>query len=179
MDKGATVYLRFIQGDERAFDELVSLYRNTLVLFISSYLHDLAESEDVAEEVFIDLYLKRRRYTAEATFKTYLFKIARNKALNELRRRKTRILPIDGVPLATDDAFSSVAQTEESRKLFSALEEMDVNLREVLVLRYVEDMSVAEVAKVLKISPKRVSNLVYRAKAQLKRIAKEVNLDEN
>lgn len=178
MEKGAEVYLRFIQGDERAFDELVSLYRNTLVLFISGYLHDIAESEDVAEEVFLDLYLKRHRYSQKATFKTFLFKIARNKALNVLRKRK-RILPIEGVTLATDDVFSTVAQTDERAKLFSVLEELDVNSREVLMLRYVEDMTVAEVAKVLKISPRRVSNLVYRAKAQLKKIAKEVNLDEN
>ena len=86
-DPDAALMLRVKRGDRAAFAELVGKYQQPLVNFICRTLRDEAESEDVAQNVFLQVYKSRQRYQPTAKFSTWLFTIARNLCLNEIRRR--------------------------------------------------------------------------------------------
>ncbi|MCR5485088.1 MAG: RNA polymerase subunit sigma-24, partial [Clostridiales bacterium] len=85
MDNGASSYRRFLEGDNDAFTEIVKLYRENLIFFINRYVHDLDSAEDISEDVFVELLVHKHRYNFKTSFKTYLFSIARHKAIDHVR----------------------------------------------------------------------------------------------
>ena len=82
MDNGASSYRRYLDGDEAAFDEILRLYRDNLTFFINRYVHDLDAAEDLAIDTFMYLIVHRLRYNFRTPLKTYLFMIARSRALD-------------------------------------------------------------------------------------------------
>lgn len=87
MDNGASSYRRFLNGDENGFVEIVEQYGASLIFFINGFVGDFAAAEDLMEETFCDLIFHKNRYKGKASFKTYLFAIARNKAVTYLKKR--------------------------------------------------------------------------------------------
>ncbi len=85
MDNGAASYRRFIDGDQEAFGEIVDLYRENLIFFIHRYVNDLDTAEDLAEDAFVELIVHPERFEGKSSLKTFLFAIARNKAVDWLR----------------------------------------------------------------------------------------------
>src|SRR6267142_5779397 len=81
---------RVAEEDERAFSELVRRYQGRVTNLISRVLNDRECSDDLAQEVFVRVYVHRRNYRRGAKFSTWLFTIAANLAKNEIRRRKRR-----------------------------------------------------------------------------------------
>ena len=79
--------LRVKRGDRAAFTELVEKYKQPVMNFVHRSLRDEAEAEDVAQNVFLQVFKSRARYERTAKFSTWLFTIARNLCLNEIRRR--------------------------------------------------------------------------------------------
>src|ERR1700677_1577612 len=86
-DPDAALMLRVKRGDRAAFAELVDKYKQPVMNFIFRSLRDEAEAEDLAQNVFLQVYKSRSRYERTAKFSTWLFTIARNLCLNEIRRR--------------------------------------------------------------------------------------------
>jgi RNA polymerase sigma-70 factor (ECF subfamily) len=86
-DPDAVLMLRVKRGDRAAFAELVEKYKQPVMNFIYRSLRDETEAEDLAQNVFLQVYKSRSRYKQTARFSTWLFTIARNLCLNELRRR--------------------------------------------------------------------------------------------
>src|SRR5271169_2408148 len=87
LDPDAALMLRVKRGDRVAFSELVEKYKQPVMNFIQRTLRDEAEAEDLAQNVFLQVYKSRDRYERTAKFSTWLFTIARNLCLNEIRRR--------------------------------------------------------------------------------------------
>ena len=79
--------LRVKRGDRVAFTELVEKYKQPVMNLVYRTLHDEAEAEDLAQVVFLQVYKSAKRYESRAKFSTWLFTIARNLCLNEIRRR--------------------------------------------------------------------------------------------
>ena len=92
MDKGAESYRRFLDGDDDALGEIVDLYREGLILFIYKYVANLADAEDLAEDVFVELIVNPQRYGFRSSLKTYIFTLGRNKAVDFVRKQ-SRIRP--------------------------------------------------------------------------------------
>ena len=86
-DPDAALMLRVKRGDRAAFAELVEKYRQPVMNLVYRTLRDETEAEDLAQNVFLQVYKSRSRYKRTAKFSTWLFTIARNLCLNELRRR--------------------------------------------------------------------------------------------
>ena len=88
-DDGTLLYRRFLDGDVKALEQLIELYRRGLLRFIYGYVKDEGLAEDILTDVFCDLYFKRKfTERQDATLKTYLYTVARNKALNVLRKQR-------------------------------------------------------------------------------------------
>ncbi len=187
-DNGIELYRRFLDGDTGGLEELISLYKCGLLRFIYGYVKDTGLAEDILTDVFMALYYKRSfREQDGATLKTYLYTIARNKSLNLLKKQKRRkevsleTLNENGNSEAERKAqiylFSTTPSpelaleiSERNKDLYNALEQIPVAYKEVLILRYFEDMSPERIAKITKRTQKQVYNLLARGKTALKEV---------
>src|SRR6266700_804908 len=87
LDPDAALMLRVKQGDSIAFAELVDKYKQPVMNLVYRMLRDATEAEDLAQNVFLQVFKSAHRYEVSAKFSTWLFTIARNLCLNEIRRR--------------------------------------------------------------------------------------------
>ena len=86
MDVDAQNYQRFLDGDNGGLSALVEAYKDTLTLYLCAFAPDVFTAEDWMEDTFVKLAVKRPRFAGRSSFKTFLFAVARNVALDHLRR---------------------------------------------------------------------------------------------
>ncbi|MGN1000287.1 MAG: RNA polymerase sigma factor [Faecousia sp.] len=169
MDHGESSYRRFLEGDQTAFDSIVSTYRPGLILFINRFVRNLETAEDIAIDVFVEVLIHPKRYHFQASLKTYLYMIGRSRALDALRRGKC--LPTTELPgdlAAEEELEETVFRDQRKRALRSALAELPEQMQQAVYLVYFEDMGYAEAAAVMQKSRKQIDNLLCRAKAALR-----------
>ena len=178
MDNGASSYRRFLDGDKKAFEEIVRAYREGLTFFINRYVRDLAAAEDIAMDVFVELVVHPNRYNFTTSLKTYLYMMGRSRSLDYLRRGKQATVELSEVEewLAEEQLLEArILADERKRKVHEALEQLPEDMRVAVYLVYFEEFSYDEAAGVMKKNRKQVDNLLYRAKAKLRTIlGKEV-----
>ena len=172
MDNGASSYRRFLDGDERAFDEIMKEYFDNLVFFIDRFVHDVHAAEDIAIDAFSDLVVNKHRYNFKVTLKTYLFMLGRSRALNYIKHGKVidfvELTEADHAPSEQEALEEIVLADERKRAVNNALSALPNDMRVVIHLVYFEDLSYDEAAKVMKKNRKQVDNLLYRAKKELR-----------
>ncbi|MCH5184093.1 MAG: sigma-70 family RNA polymerase sigma factor [Oscillospiraceae bacterium] len=177
MDRGASSYRRFLDGDESAFDEIMEELFRSLVFFIDRYVHDVHAAEDLAIDAFTDLIVHRHRYNFKVTLKTYLFMIGKSRALDYLKhRRVVDLTPLSETGDLQDDqrALEEMVLADERKRIVNAaIAKLPEEMRVVVHLIYFEDMTYDEAAKVMKKNRKQVDNLLYRAKKELRSILGE------
>ena len=180
MDNGESSYRRFLNGDERAFSEIIELHKDNLIFFINRYVRNIAVAEELAEDVFAELLIHKRRYNFKTSLKTYIFTIGRNKAVSYVRKCVRHpecayeYIENESDRRSLEDEF---IQKERERELHKALNKLNEDYRTVLHLIYFEEMSYANAAKVMKKNTKQIENLVYRARNTLKKeLEKEAKL---
>ena len=176
MDNGADSYRRFLEGDESALTALVTAFRPGLRGYLNGIVHDWDLADDLTQETFVKLCLKKPRDKGTASFKTWLYTIGRRTALDYLRRQKrTREEPLeDCFSLADDDTpESAVLRAQTNERLYAALQSLQPQHRQLLYLIYFEAFTPAQAAKILHKSSRSVSSQLYRAKEALRRVLRE------
>jgi RNA polymerase sigma-70 factor (ECF subfamily) len=181
-DPDAALMLRVKRGDRAAFAELVGKYRQPVFNFICRTLRDEAESEDLAQNVFLQVYKSRQRYQQTAKFSTWLFTIARNLCLNEIRRRSRH--PAESLEEnQTDHEDQPLRQYEDKKtplpadevlhgeladKIEAALAALPENQRTALLLCRQDELSYEEIAAILDCSLSATKSLIHRGRETLK-----------
>ncbi len=172
----------YLEGDDYAFEVLVSRYQNKLVNYLNRLIHDYEMAVDLAQEAFIRVYRNANCYKGEYQFSTWLYRIATNLAIDEIRRRKRkgrfffynvteRFQQEDGTRRLPDLRCSpekSLDRTEKLERLQSAIDSLPEKYRFAFILKEVQELSYKEISKVLKISLGTVKSRVHRAKMLLR-----------
>jgi RNA polymerase sigma-70 factor (ECF subfamily) len=171
-DPDAALMLAFQRGDEGAFRTLYERHARPMVAFCHHFVRDAARAEELAQDVFVNVYRARSRYQPSARFKTFLYRVASNLCLNELRRPERAARPAgaeDGPP-DPDEVASPAAGPEDvarGRALERAVRGMLAGLpekqRAALVLCRFEGLSYEEIAEVLDATVPAVKSLIHRA----------------
>jgi len=138
-------------GDQEAFEVLIGRYSELVVAISTRFLGDPDAGRDVAQEVFIDLWLSRQRYRPEGRFRHYLSTLALNRCRDATRRvgseqRRREGLAVQGVA-PRPNAADRVAEKQSSRMLHEALARLEPADREILVMRYSLDLAYDEIAE--------------------------------
>jgi RNA polymerase sigma-70 factor (ECF subfamily) len=175
----AKIMFSVARGDLTAFGEVVERYQKPLINFVSKFTGDRSAAEDIAQEVFLRVFKAAGDYTPKARFKTWLFKIAANYCLNEIRRSKSRprfIAPFDlneagFIAIAPDSCDPGKAL--ETKEIGCAVRRAIANLPEkqriaVLLQRY-NGFSYQEISHMLGCSVPAVESLIQRARQSLKK----------
>ena len=181
-DPDADLMLRVKRGNRAAFAELVEKYRQPVMNLVYRTLRDETEAEDLAQNVFLQVYKSRGRYKRTAKFSTWLFTIARNLCLNELRRRSRH--PAESLDETRGENEGQLQRQYEDKKNFmpaetllhgelaqkieEALAELPENQRTAILLCRQEDLSYEEIAKVLDCSLSATKSLIHRGREVLK-----------
>ena len=172
MCTGAESYDRFLNGNKTGMQELVELYRDGLILYINSFVGNIDEAEDVTEDVFVELVVKRPRFNHKSSFKTWLYGIARHKALNSVKK-------MSRVVFLSDEELSAIPNDLESLEKHYMIDEWKITVhralgkikyeyRQVLYLSFFEEFSNDEIAIIMKKNKRQIENLLYRSKLSLK-----------
>ncbi|MBQ7010716.1 MAG: RNA polymerase sigma factor, partial [Clostridia bacterium] len=170
MDKDFECYKRYLDGDESGIDELLLRYGAKLISFIYRFTNDEELAEELMEDTFCDVIIKGVGFLGNASFKTYLFSVAKNKAFAEMRRRGKNCDIAAAESYGERYVEASFADSERSRIIARALGRLNRDHRTVIYLLYFENMSYKEIGRVMKKTEKQVNNLAYRAKRALREI---------
>jgi RNA polymerase sigma-70 factor (ECF subfamily) len=182
VDPDVRLMLRVQGGDREAFEELVNKYKQPVVNLIYRTLGDATEAEDLAQNVFVQVYKSAARYKVTAKFTTWLFTIARNLCLNEIRRRSRH--PAESLDLPHPEHDDQPLRQFEDRKTFSppeallqgeleqrildALVELPENQRMAILLCRQEELSYEDISRVLGCSLSATKSLIHRGRETLK-----------
>ena len=165
-------YKAFCAGEQGAFDELMLEFQQSLVFFLLGYVRSPETAEDLAEDTFVELLLHKGRFRGQSSFKTYLFSVARHKAIDHLRREKRRpAVALDDIIERGDDAMGPeelYLAGERGAEIAKAIRAIPQEYQEVLRLLYLERLRYDEIALLMRKNRKQIDNLAYRARQALK-----------
>lgn len=169
-------------GDEAAFGEIMARYKNPITNFLYRFLNDYEEAVDLAQETFVRVYFAIDRYHTNYAFSTYIYRIASNLAITELRKRKRRSVlsltglfqsgdadlvefqPPDRRPLADSDLIDD----ERSRVIANAIATLPPKYRIPIILRDVEGRSYEDVAELMQLGLGTTKSRISRGRGLLK-----------
>jgi len=172
MDNGASSYRRFLDGDDNGIVEIIRDYKDGLMLYLNGYVRNIHIAEELTEDTFVKIVVKKPRFSGKSSFKTWLYAIGRNVALDYTRRAsKTAEISAEEysvILIDEENAEKEYLRSEQRITVHRALKKLNPEYQRVLYLVYFEGFENAQVASVMKKSKKQVENLVYRAKLSLK-----------
>lgn len=169
MDEGELIR-RVLRGQLEQYACLVERYQEPLIHYLRTILTDEDQVFDCAQEAFLAAYRNLGRYSEKYTFRAWLYAIARNKAIDHLRKQRREVTGAfeenlaDNLPGPEDLWLAK----EESQGVAEILQVLPEHYRQVLYLRYHQDLSYEEIASVLKITSSRVKTYLHRGKERLR-----------
>jgi RNA polymerase sigma-70 factor, ECF subfamily len=168
-------------GNETAFDEVVNRYRQPITNYIFRILNDYEEAVDLSQETFVRVYFAIERYHTEYAFSTYIYRIATNLAISEIRKRKRRkLFSLTGLFQTDDDDKEfdipdtkrlqdvDLIEFEQKAIISRAIAALPEKYRIPIVLRDIEERSYDQVAEVLELSLGTAKSRISRGRAMLR-----------
>lgn len=170
-----------LAGDRDRFELLVERYQKRLVNYLYRMVRNLDEAHDLTQEVFIRVYQALDRYDSQYRFSTWLFRVAQNAAIDVIRKRRIRLVPLSRRPdegsaatveLDLPDDQPSALETLEGRELDAAIrtaiDGLPWEYRELILLRHYGELAYEEIAEVKAMPLGTVKNKLFRARQMLK-----------
>ena len=172
MDNGASSYRRFLDGEDEGIEEIVRDFKDGLILYLNGIVKNIYTAEECAEDTFFRLMIKRPRFSGRSSFKSWLYAIGRNVAVDHIRRdAKTSSTPIEDMESYLSDEYDlerSYIKEERKIEVHRALGKLPDDYRQILWLTYFEGFSNKETSVIMKKNDRQIRNLLYRAKQSLK-----------
>lgn len=176
----ADVVRRILAGEGELFELLVERYRVRLYRFVQRFTNDAEDARDVTQDVFLKVYGALDSYDSKYKFSTWLFRIAGNAAIDHLRRRRIRALPLDLPPdeegserrlepkELRPDPYEDLARRRLRTALDEAIERLPDDYRELISLRHYGELPYEEIAELKGMPLGTVKNKLFRARQALR-----------
>lgn len=171
------------QGDEASFKTMVNLYKDRVFNTCLGFLKNIADAEDISQEVFIEVYQSIRQFKGDSSLTTWIYRIAVNKSLEQIRKskRKKRFAIFQTIFHNEKDEYLNqhpdfehpgvIAENKEKADLLmSAIDKLLDTQRTAFTLHKIEGLSYQEISEVMELSFSAVESLIHRAKKNLKKI---------
>lgn len=168
-------------GDIQAFTELITNYKDKIFHLAYRMLSNVQEAEDITQETFLRVYSNLDRYDEEHKFSTWIFRIATNLCIDRIRKKKANYsldenwndedgldwysrLPSQGKS-PEEEAISS----EEQNQIHQAIMNLPSKYRVIMILRYIQDLSIQEISEVVNLSNSTVKTRLHRGREYLRK----------
>lgn len=186
---GSDLMLRFVQGDDRAFEPLLERYETEMLSFFLRLTGERQKAEDMVQELFLKVFRYRKTYKPKSSFRYFIYRMARNMWIDLYRKRKVRprTLSLDA-PMENDPRDANPSSRIESRepgpthgaevkeevgRLEAAVARLPAKQREVIALAFEGGLRYAEIAKIMKVPIGTIKSRMHAAVKQLKRLMGE------
>ncbi len=173
-----TLILRCQTRDEAAFKEIIRLYEGPLRYFVRRIIGDDNFVDDVLQNVWLDIFRKFPELRSPRAFPVWLYRIARDKAFHWLRRTKRISQLFDDnldMPAMVQPEYQDEFLPEDAARIHACLENLSLKHREVLLLRFLEEMTYEDIACVVNCPVGSVKSRIYYAKLALKKEMRRMN----
>jgi len=172
---------RILSGEEGLFEVLVRRYQARMLGHVSRMVGNREDALDLTQEIFIKVFQALHRYNAQYKFSTWIFRIAGNTAIDHLRKRRPRTIPLEPSPSdfhrevssveyksAEPDPYGKLRNAERGEAISRAIGDLPEEFRELITLRHFTGLSYEEIAQVKEMPLGTVKNKLFRARAVLK-----------
>ena len=165
------LYKQFLKGNMTAFEEIVIKHKDRLIYFIMQYVKNFEVAEDLAQDAFVYILINKKEYDFKYSLKTYLYTIAKSRAINYLKKER-RIVPLIN-DLMDDQAIEeNIYRKEIKQNGRKAIKKLKPEYQSAIYLADIEELSYREISKILTKSMPQVKILIYRARRKLEEILK-------
>ncbi|MCM1053879.1 MAG: RNA polymerase sigma factor [Bacteroides sp.] len=172
-DNGSKYYLRYLEGDDEGIADIVRAYKDGLIFFINGYVKNIYVAEEITEDVFFRLMVKKPPFTPKYSFKTWLYSIGRNMAVDYIRKKsKSReISDTERITIEADEISLAdrVIRNEDKIALYRALSKLPDRYEQVLKLTFLQGFTNEQAGKIMHKTKRQIEMLIYRAKQALKK----------
>ena len=179
---------RILDGEEELFEVLVRRYQARVLSHVARMIGSRDDAMDLSQEILVKVFQALDRYNPEYKFSTWLFRIAGNAAIDHLRKRRPRTVPLENADPRGDskvsspeyksselDPYALLRNAERGDAIASAIESLPAEFKELIALRHFTGLSYEEIAEVKAMPLGTVKNKLFRARAVLKeRLAGEL-----
>ncbi len=148
------LYQEFLKGNNSSFEELVIRHKDKLIYFITTYVKNIDIAEDIAQDVFVYILIHKKNYNFQYSLKTYLYMIAKSKALNFLKHEKKisytdDIEGLDNLHKSYEKQLNSlediIFQKEKARQLHNSINKLKGDYKQAIYLADIEEMKYQEI----------------------------------
>lgn len=175
MEEDKIQYTKFLQGDNKALEELIKKYQNHLIFFITRYVKNKETAQDIFQEVVIYLLEHKETYNPQYSFKTYLYTIAKHRTINYLKKQKQENQMQnyeeyeENIP--EEEWLEDVILTKERQaKIRKVIQKMKTEYQLVIYFTQIEGLSYKETAYIMEKTEKQIKNLTFNAKKKLRNL---------
>lgn len=172
-DNGSKFYLRYLEGDDEGIADIVRAYKDGLIFFINGYVKNIYIAEEITEDVFFCLMVKKPSFKPKYSFKTWLYSIGRNMAVDYIRKksRSREIADTERLTVEADEISLAdrVIRNEDKIALYRALSKLPERYEQVLKLTFLQGFTNEQAGKIMNKTKRQIEMLVYRAKQALKK----------
>ncbi len=168
-------------GNDEAFRQLIDTFQKQVFNTCNAIVHNTGDADDLAQDVFIEIFRSAKNYRGESRLSTWIYRIAVNKALNHIRRRKrkdwlnffadTGTGTSNKEELFSDGTLASdrMENRQRSQRLHQAIDSLGENQRTAFLLNKYEDLAYQQIAEIMGTSVPAVESLIHRAKTNLQK----------
>ncbi len=163
------------EGNHEAFEELIKLYEKQIYNIAYRIAMNSHDAMDISQDSLIKIYNNIKYFEERSRFSTWIFRIVTNSAIDFVKKhRKIKFVPIEENTQSFETVDEMFEKNESIRKIYNALEKLDVNQRAIIVLKDIYGFSYDEISKILVINQGTVKSRLNRARKALKnKISKE------
>ena len=178
MEEDKYLYKEFLNGNKNAFEKLMLKHKNNIVYFITRYIKDMELSEDIFQDVVVYILENKEKYDFNYTFKTYMYMIAKSKAIDYIKHEKYTE-SIEEKEYADTQLLEEIIFSKERKtKIQNVISKMPSDYQIVIYLTQIEGISYRETAKIMGKTERQIKTLAYNARKKLRQLLIEERVIE-
>lgn len=167
------LYKEFLNGNQKSFEQIILKYKDKIIYFINKYVKNIDTSEDLAQDVFVYILIHKIDYDFKYSLKTYLFTIAKSKALNYIKRSK-KIIYTENIEYEDEQELEErVFNIQRKQDLKSSINKLKPEYQKAIYLADIEQLSYKEIENVLGKNNSQIKSLIHRSRKSLKKILRK------
>lgn len=172
MENDKILYKDFLEGNTGAFEELVLKHKDNLIYFLQRYIKDIYTCEDIAQDVFAYVFAFSEKYNFDFSFKTFLYTLAKNKAVDYIRKQSRQLSfghVLENEQKADEyELVEKVIKDEDAMLVHSCLKKLTSDYQAAIYLVDIEEQSYVDAARIMGKSVAQFKVLIFRARKALK-----------
>ncbi|MBO4769530.1 MAG: RNA polymerase sigma factor [Clostridia bacterium] len=175
-------YKAYLNGDDEGLRRLINEYYDGLTLFLCTITRNMPDAEEMAEQTFVRLAVKKPEYKGISSFRTWLYAIGRNITLDSERKKRRHMIRISDDETELRDTETDIEEDyinyEKNRALYRSVQKLEPRMRQVTWLFYFENMSYEEIAGITGNTKGAVAQLLLRARNKLREMMEKEGYKE-